>query len=82
MLFQDRFLRLVLGLSALAMAKASLVAIYFMHLKFEGRWVYTLLIPTGILVLALVLAVYADIGHHEPGTPSYVGESLIRLISG
>lgn len=82
MLVQDRFLTLVLGLAALAVGKASLVAIYFMHLKFEGRWVYALLIPTAFLATALLLAIYVDMGVHEPGSPSNFGEGFFRLISG
>lgn len=71
---QADFPRLVLGLSALAVAKASLVAMFFMHLKFEGRWVYLLLAPAGFLVAALLLALYPDLGLHPSDAPSYVGE--------
>ena len=60
MLTQGHFLALVLGLVALAVAKATLVAMFFMHLKFEGRWVYLLLVPAGVLATALVLALVPD----------------------
>jgi len=82
LLVQGHFLALVLGLSALAITKATLVALFFMHLKFEGRWVYALLVPTGILAAALVLALYPDIGLHPPGAPSNVGEVLFRPFDG
>jgi cytochrome c oxidase subunit 4 len=62
MLTQSHFLALVLGLVALAVTKATLVAMFFMHLKFEGRWVYLLLAPVGVLATALVLALVPDIG--------------------
>ena len=39
------------GPDVLAVIKASMVGWYFMHLKFEGRWVYYMLVPAGILAL-------------------------------
>ncbi len=62
MLTQDHFVALVSGLVALAVTKAALVALFFMHLKFEGRWVYLLLVPTGVLATALVAALVPDVG--------------------
>ena len=52
---------LVLGLMILAVIKASLVGWYFMHLKFEGRWVYCMLVPAGILAMVLIFALIPDI---------------------
>jgi cytochrome c oxidase subunit 4 len=49
---------------AVASAKALLVMIYFMHLKFEGRWKFVLLAPTIILALGLPLALLPDVGAH------------------
>src|SRR5438105_5052614 len=60
------FVFLVLGLMTMAIIKATLVAMYFMHLKFEGRWVYLMLIPAGILAMVLVTALYPDIGMSHP----------------
>ncbi len=60
------FTTLALSLMALALVKAALVAWYFMHLKFEGRWVYLMLVPAGILAAVLVLALFPDIGM-QPG---------------
>lgn len=65
---QDHFLALLLGLTALAVTKAALVAIFFMHLKFEGGWVYLLLVPATLLAVALVLALYPDIASHPDQT--------------
>ncbi|MDQ3331121.1 MAG: cytochrome C oxidase subunit IV family protein [Planctomycetota bacterium] len=49
---------------AVAVAKALFVMIYFMHLKFEGRWKFVLLAPTLILAVGLPLALLPDIGMH------------------
>ena len=55
---------------SIACAKALFVMIYFMHLKFEGRWKYVLLSPTIILAIGLTVAMIPDIGIHY-----YVDES-------
>jgi cytochrome c oxidase subunit 4 len=49
---------------AVACAKALFVLIYFMHLKFEGKWKYVLLSPTIILAMGLTIAMTPDIGIH------------------
>ncbi len=49
---------------AVACAKALFVLIFFMHLKFEGRWKFILLAPTTILAIGLPLAMLPDIGMH------------------
>jgi cytochrome c oxidase subunit 4 len=58
----SQFVPLVVGLVGLAIFKATLVAIVFMHLSFEGRWTRIILVPTGFLALALVLAMVPDLG--------------------
>src|SRR5262245_20921873 len=55
------FLILVLGLLLWAAIKAGLVGWYFMHLKFEGKWVYILIVPACILAAVLVLALSPDV---------------------
>jgi len=47
---------------AVATAKALYVMIYFMHLKFEGKWKYIVLAPTVILALGLIVGLGPDIG--------------------
>ena len=47
---------------ALASTKTLLVGMFFMHLKFEGRWKYVLLVPPAILAVVLLLALMPDIG--------------------
>ncbi|HAW27593.1 MAG TPA: oxidase, partial [Planctomycetaceae bacterium] len=55
---------LALLVLAVACAKALFVLIYFMHLKFEGKWKYVLLSPTIILAMGLTIAMTPDIGIH------------------
>ncbi len=57
---KDFFVILLGGLLALAGVKAGLVGWYFMHLKFEGSWVYLLIVPAIILATILVLALIPD----------------------
>ena len=56
---------------AVAVAKAQYVMRYFMHLKFEGKWKFVLLLPTAILACGIPLALAPDIGLHyyTPATP-------------
>ncbi len=71
-IFKDSFGVLVLGLATLALVKAGMVGLYFMHLKFEGRWVYYMIVPACILAIVLVLALYPDVTLH-PGTEAPEG---------
>ena len=59
--FDNRAVLIVLVL-AVAVAKATCVMLFFMHLKFEGNWKYVLLGPTTILAIGLPLALLPDIG--------------------
>jgi cytochrome c oxidase subunit IV len=59
-LLKDYFGILLLGLLLLATVKAGLVGWYFMHLKFEGKWVYILIVPAAILATIVVLALCPD----------------------
>tara|TARA_R110002095_G_scaffold215691_2_gene210597 strand:- start:11030 stop:11440 length:411 start_codon:yes stop_codon:yes gene_type:complete len=58
------FVLLAFLVLAVACAKALFVLIYFMHLKFEGKWKYVLLSPTIILAMGLTIAMTPDIGIH------------------
>jgi cytochrome c oxidase subunit 4 len=55
------FLILVGGLMFMAIFKATMVGRYFMHLKYEGRWVYGFLIPAAILAVILTVALLPDV---------------------
>jgi cytochrome c oxidase subunit 4 len=65
---------------AVAVAKAQYVMRYFMHLKFEGKWKYVLLLPTAILACGIPLALAPDIGLHyyAPAIPQVLHESTAR----
>lgn len=58
--------KLVLGMIvfSVATAKALFVMMYFMHLRFEGRWKYLLLTPTILLAAAIPFALAPDIMIH------------------
>jgi cytochrome c oxidase subunit 4 len=60
-IFKSHFGVLVLGLMFWAVIKASMVGWYFMHLKFEGKWVYYMLVPAGILAIILTTALMPDV---------------------
>lgn len=49
---------------AVASAKALFVMLYFMHLKYEGKWKYALLAPTIILAAGIIVALAAEFGAH------------------
>jgi cytochrome c oxidase subunit IV len=77
-IFKDAFSILIFGLLFWAVIKASMVGWYFMHLKFEGNWVYAMLVPAGILAMILTCALIPDVamppvteegGEQEESTP-------------
>jgi cytochrome c oxidase subunit 4 len=45
--------------------------LYFMHLKFEGKWKFALLAPTIVLAITIIAALMPDIGAHyyDPQVP-------------
>lgn len=47
---------------AVSCAKAMLVILFFMHLKWEANWKYVLTIPASIMSLFLVLMLVPDVG--------------------
>jgi cytochrome c oxidase subunit IV len=57
---KEAFLILLIGLLVLAVVKAGLVGWFFMHLKFEGNWVYIMIVPAFVLATILVLALLPD----------------------
>lgn len=77
--FQRWFFWLVLGLMVCAIIKAGMVGWYFMHLKFEGKWVYAMLIPAGILAVILTVALYPDLAM-QPVTEENPGEEEAEAV--
>ncbi len=59
-IFKDHFTLLVVGLMALALVKACMVGWYFMHLKFEKKWVYILIVPACVMAVFLTLMLTPD----------------------
>lgn len=58
---------LIVGLLAMALYKATLVALFFMHLKFEGKWVLAMLVPTAFLVVVFFIGLTPDVIFHDSG---------------
>ncbi len=50
------------AMMAVAVAKALLVILFFMHLWWERRWKYVLTLPALVLGLVLVLLLVPDVG--------------------
>jgi cytochrome c oxidase subunit IV len=48
---------------AIASVKATCVALFFMHLKFEGKLIYLIMIVPLILCLLLIFALIPDVMH-------------------
>ena len=60
--FESEAINVILAL-LVASIKASLVAMFFMHLKFEGKLIYTIAIVSLILCVILCTALIPDIIH-------------------
>src|SRR5271155_877004 len=78
-IFKSHFLILLLGLLSLALVKAGMVGWYFMHLKFEGKWVYILIVPAMILATIIVLALSPDMVL-KPETEENPGEDSAYVL--
>ena len=77
--FKDYFPVLVLGLVSLALVKAGMVGWYFMHLKFEQKWVYILIIPACVMAVFLTLALSPDMAM-KPVVEENPGEDETWLV--
>lgn len=62
------------GMMAISCAKAMLVILFFMHLKWEANWKYVLTIPASIMSIFLLLALIPDIGRrtHKYSQPRWL----------
>jgi cytochrome c oxidase subunit 4 len=63
--FQSEAVNLGVAL-AIAIAKASLVCLFFMHLKFEGKLIYLILLVPISLCIVLTVALIPDIVMSDP----------------
>jgi len=77
--FKDFFIILLGGLLFWAVIKAGLVGWYFMHLKFEGNWVYILIIPAFVFATILVLALCPDMAMKPETEENPGGDSVYVL---
>ena len=59
---QSELIKVLVAL-LIASIKAAFVALYFMHLKFEGKLIYAILLLPVFLSLVLVIAMIPDIVH-------------------
>jgi cytochrome c oxidase subunit IV len=76
-IFKDHFAILLTGLLLWAVIKAGLVGWYFMHLKFEGPWVYILIVPAFVLATILVLACTPDMSARVDTEESPAEQSVL-----
>jgi cytochrome c oxidase subunit IV len=53
------------GLMAFALWKGILIYSYFMHMKFEGWIVKSLMIPTPFLIAVVIFALMPDVSHND-----------------
>jgi cytochrome c oxidase subunit 4 len=53
-----------------AVTKATLVALFFMHLKYEKKYFYPVVIFPLILVLVIIFANFPDVAFGEHTTPA------------
>jgi len=51
-----------IGMMGVSCAKAMLVILFFMHLKYEANWKYVLTIPASMMSIFLLLMLVPDIG--------------------
>ena len=63
--FEREWVNLLLAM-LVASVKAACVALYFMHLKFEGKLIYLILLVPLILCVILCCALIPDIAHALP----------------
>jgi cytochrome c oxidase subunit IV len=77
--FKHFFLILLGGLLFWAVIKAGLVGWYFMHLKFEGNWVYILIIPAFVFATILILALCPDMAMKPETEENPGGDSVYVL---
>jgi cytochrome c oxidase subunit 4 len=73
--FKSVFVILLLGLLFWAVIKAGLVGWFFMHLKYEGNWVYILIVPAFVLATIFVLALTPDMSMQPETEENPGGES-------
>ena len=64
------------GLLFFAFYKGWLIAVYFMHLKFEGWVVKSLILPTPFLIMVIMGYLLPDVANHDAPLVHPVGSML------
>ena len=64
------------AMMAVSCAKAMLVMLFFMHLKWEANWKWVLTVPASFMSIFLLLMLVPDIGWRQ--NTGYAGYSLER----
>ena len=64
------------GLLFFAFYKGWLIAVYFMHLKFEGWVVKSLILPTPFLIMVIMGYLLPDVANHDAPLVHPIGSML------
>ncbi len=64
------------GLLAFAFAKAILILMYFMHMKYEKMIVWSLILPTPLLIAVVLFALMPDISFNDEQLDVPIGSML------
>lgn len=67
--FQNEWMNVVFAV-LMAFIKASLVALFFMHLKFEGKLIYMILIVPLVFCVAIIVSLIPDLVMTGPNSNS------------
>jgi len=65
------------GLITFALIKGSYILMYFMHMKFERFIVWSLIIPTPLLIMVVLCALMPDMAFKDDLRDFPVGEKLV-----
>ena len=76
-MFAGAMLSLVLGLLVLAGIKAGLVGNYFMHVKWEGKWIYAIIVPACVLAAIAICGLLPDIANAPTKDPVFEEEAAL-----
>ena len=84
--FESEVVNLLLAL-LVATIKATLVAMFFMHLKFEGKLIYLIFIVPLLLCVLLTVAIIPDVlmtdpDHHGWSSSLHLFNSVSHLFAG
>lgn len=79
-MFAGSMLVLVFGLLLVASVKAGMVGNYFMHVKWEGKWVFGVIIPACILAMILICGLLPDVANSPTKEPRIEEEASLPAL--